>query len=65
MVFLDVCFFEDVFVVKAKLPKQRYEYPDGKPIQINYDYLGNPRGEHPTSGPLESLQAGEMRIQVW
>lgn len=49
----------------AKLPKQRYEYPDGKPIQINYDYLGNPRGEHPTSGPLESLQAGEMRIQVW
>lgn len=50
---------------KAKLPKQQYEYPDGKPIQISYDYLGNPRGKHPTSGPLESLQAGEMRIQVW
>lgn len=50
---------------KAKLPKQRFENTDGSPIQINYDYLGNPRGNQPTCGPLESLHTGEMKIRIW
>lgn len=50
---------------KAKLPKQCYENPDGSPIVLNYDYLGNIRGEHPTSGPLELLSEGESKIKIW
>ena len=50
---------------KAKLPKQCYENPDGSPIVLNYDYLGNIRGEHPTSGPLELLSEGKSKIKIW
>ena len=50
---------------KAKLPKQFYEQPDGKPIVIDTDYLGRPRTEHPAPGPFEQLKDGEMRWKVW
>ena len=39
-----------------------YENPDGSPITIDGDLFGNPRGEHPTAGPIESVRAGINRI---
>ena len=50
---------------KAKLPKQNYEQPDGKPIIFDTDYFGHPRSEHPAPGPFEALRDGEMRWRVW
>ena len=50
---------------KAKLPKQAYEQPDGKPIVFNTDYFGRRRGEHPSPGPFEQAKDGEMRWKVW
>ena len=39
-----------------------YENPDGSPITVDGDLFGNPRGEHPTAGPIESVRAGINRI---
>jgi hypothetical protein len=50
---------------KAKLPKQAYEQPDGSPIVINSDYLGQKRSEHPSPGPFEQAKDGDMRFKVW
>ena len=50
---------------KAKLPRQAYEQPDGSPIDIATDYLGNARGNQPKPGPLESIKDGAIRIKVW
>jgi hypothetical protein len=50
---------------EAKLPKQRYEHPDGQPIIFNVDYLGNLRSEHPVPGPFEQVKAGDVRLKVW
>lgn len=50
---------------KAKLPKQAFEQPDGRPIEIATDYLGNARADQPKPGPFESIQDGEVRIKVW
>ena len=50
---------------KAKLPRQAYDQPDGSPIEIATDYLGNARGNQPKPGPLESIKDGEIRIKVW
>lgn len=50
---------------KAKLPQQAYEQPDGSPIDIATDYLGNTRSNQPKPGPLESIKDGAIRIKVW
>lgn len=50
---------------KAKLPRQAYEQPDGSPIDIATDYLGNARSNQPKPGPLESIKDGTIRIKVW
>ena len=50
---------------KAKLPKQYYEQPDGKPIIFDIDYFGRPRSEHPAPGPFEQVKDGEIRMKVW
>lgn len=50
---------------KAKLPRQAYEQPDGSPIDVATDYLGNARGNQPKPGPLESIKDGAIRIKVW
>jgi hypothetical protein len=50
---------------KAKLAKQNYEQPDGKPIIFNADYLNAPRSTRPVPGAFESLNEGDCRIKVW
>ena len=47
-----------------RLVEERFENPDGSPICVNTDMLGNARGEHPTAGPIEGLGAGKNRIKL-
>lgn len=49
---------------KAKLPKQLFEQPDGSPIEISTDYLGNPRTETPVPGPFEIREKGRVKIKI-
>lgn len=43
-----------------------YEQPDGSPIRIDTDYLGDPRSKsHPTSGPFEHLNSLDFTVKVW
>ena len=48
-----------------RLVEERFENPDGSPVRVNTDMLGNVRGINPTAGPIEGLKAGKNRIKVW
>ena len=48
-----------------RLTEERFENPDGSPICVSTDMLGNARGENPTAGPIEGLKAGKQRIKIW
>ena len=52
---------------KAIVPDQAYENPDGSPLRIDTDYLGNRReNRNPTPGPFEDIKTGKrMKIKVW
>ena len=51
---------------KAKMPKEAFENPDGSPIKIDTDYLGNKRSEsNPSAGPFENPGKGLLKIKVW
>jgi hypothetical protein len=50
---------------KAKFPRQAYEQPDGMPIVIDCDYLGQTRGKRPTPGPFEQAKDDKIRVKVW
>ena len=50
---------------KATIPNLPYEQPDGKPIRVNIDYLGNSRNElNPTPGPFENPGTGPLTLKV-
>lgn len=49
---------------KAKLPKQAFDQPDGSPIEVDTDYLGTPRSQHPTPGAIEHVEKGNMKIKI-
>lgn len=49
---------------KAKLPRQKFENPDGTPLIINTDYFGNKRGNNPTPGPFETVKDGTIRLKL-
>jgi hypothetical protein len=48
-----------------RLTEECFENPDGSPVCINTDMLGNVRGTNPTAGPIEGLKAGKNRIKIW
>jgi len=51
---------------KAKIPNQEYENPDGSPITVDHDYLGNQRNKrNPTAGPFGKPSPGKNKIKVW
>ncbi|MBI9064214.1 MAG: right-handed parallel beta-helix repeat-containing protein [Marinilabiliaceae bacterium] len=51
---------------KAKMPGQSFENPDGSPLQIDTDYLGNKRNEeNPVAGPFEKAGIGSVKLEVW
>lgn len=49
---------------KAKLPRQKFENPDGTPLIIDTDYFGNKRGNNPTPGPFETVKDGTIRLKL-
>jgi hypothetical protein len=51
---------------KARIPDLAYEHPDGSPLKVATDYFGKRRNSaHPTPGPFENPNPGEMRLKVW
>jgi hypothetical protein len=55
-----------VLLGKAKMPSEAFENPDGSPLQIDSDYLGNKRSEsNPSSGPFENPGKGLIKLKVW
>jgi hypothetical protein len=51
---------------KAKMPKEAFENPDGTPLKIDTDYLGNKRSEsNPSAGPFENRGKGSLKVKVW
>lgn len=51
---------------KAKMPKQLFENPDGTPLKIETDFLGNQRSlNNPSAGPFENPKSGEVILKVW
>jgi hypothetical protein len=51
---------------KAKMPREAFENPDGTPIRMDTDYLGNKRSEsNPSAGPFENPGKGPLKIRVW
>ena len=60
--------FETPFVSTETLgeafePEQKFENPDGSPIQFNKDYFGNHRAINPKPGPFECKEA--LKEPVW
>jgi alpha-N-arabinofuranosidase len=51
---------------RAAIPDLPYEQPDGAPIRIDTDYLGEKRNEvNPTPGPFAHRGQGLLKLRVW
>ena len=51
---------------KTAISHLPYEQPDGSPIRIDTDYLGDSRSKsHPTPGPFEHLNRLDFTVKVW
>lgn len=49
---------------KTKVSQLGYVNPDDSPLTIDHDFLGNPRGEHPTPGPFERPGSGQLNLTL-
>lgn len=50
----------------AKMPKEGFENPDGTPLKIDRDFLGQKRSETaPSAGPIENPGSGAVKMKVW
>jgi hypothetical protein len=59
-------FITTAMLGKAKMPKEAYENPDGSPLRIDTDYLGNKRPESgPSAGPVENPGTRMVKMKVW
>ena len=51
---------------KAKMANEPFENPDGTPLKIDTDFIGNQRSSsNPTAGPFEGYIGGKQTIKVW
>lgn len=48
-----------------RLAEQNYENPDGSPLVIDRDLLGNKISKHPVAGPLQNVKSGRNHILIW
>ena len=48
-----------------RITEERYETPDGEPIDFTLDYLGNRRVGTVKPGPIADVHVGEQKILVW
>ena len=47
-----------------RITEAPFENPDGTPITVDVDLLGNARSAHPTAGPIEGLSAGRVKVKI-
>ena len=47
-----------------RISEAPYENPDGSPITVDTDLLGNRRGAHPTTGPIENIGTGRVKVLI-
>ena len=53
-------------MAKAKISKEAFENPDGTPLKIDTDFLGNKRSEsNPSVGPFEKKDRSLVKLKVW
>jgi hypothetical protein len=53
-------------LARARIPKARFENPDGTPLIIDRDYLGNMRTEkNNLPGPFVDLTGDKFMVKVW
>ena len=51
---------------KARIPKARFDNPDGTPLNIDLDYSGHKRTEENNlPGPFVNLEGNKIKIKVW
>ena len=68
---IDAC-FNDVkteIITTQKLGMPRitealFENPDGTPITVDTDILGNKRSTSPTAGAIEGISTGKVRVKI-
>ncbi len=49
----------------AKMPHERYEHPDGTPLEIDTDFFGNKRlEENVLAGPFSHLSEGAVKVRL-
>ena len=42
-----------------------FDAPDGSSIKISHDIFGAQRGKNPTTGAIEGIKAGKVKVKVW
>ena len=51
---------------EAKIPKARFDLPDGSPLSIDHDYFGSTRtADKNHAGPFAALNKGKVVLGVW
>lgn len=51
---------------RAKIPKAKFDNPDGSSLKLDTDYFGTKRSEtNPSVGPFENQGKGLMKLKVW
>jgi len=51
---------------EAKIPKARFDLPDGSPLSIDRDYFGSTRTANKNhAGPFSALNKGKVVLGVW
>jgi len=75
-VYLQITLPKDFFQIKTqlidtellgctRLTEEFYENPDGSPLTINRDLLGNELNKTPIAGPIQGLKAGFNEIKIY
>jgi hypothetical protein len=50
----------------SKYTRQPVVYPDGTPVAIDFDFMGNPYNtNNPFPGPFEINESGKKTVKVW
>ncbi|MCL2079430.1 MAG: right-handed parallel beta-helix repeat-containing protein [Oscillospiraceae bacterium] len=50
---------------RARIVDADYEMPDGRPLVLDVDYLGNGVDDVSVAGPVSTLKPGKNRVRVW
>lgn len=61
---LDTKLITTEFLGNTRITEGCYENPDGTPVRMDVDLVGNRRGVHPVPGPLQSLLPGCHKVKI-